>query len=1013
MNKIIHNKKNKKIIAIFLLAVIILPMFSITSYATGTDEEVKSASEKVFSFLRSTGSWFGELGGNVLGHTLAKVFHGFGRTLEGLFIGENSSIGSIVYNQNNNRTTLQGGRGGDISNFLYEFYNYFNYMAVIFFVPIGMWFAVTLSRAGENAQRKAELKEKGFRLLVTFFWLTAMPQLLDWIFMLNNAFVQSFYSIITSVTGTGVASKGVMLEYMRELSWEADSLAFTFAYIATVFINVYLVIFYFIRDLTISMLFIIFPIVAIFYPLKKEATMTWWKEMFGNIITQSIHAMIMSVVMGMSYFLNPVTATSGDIGFSNAMFVVIGFYMIIPFTRIIKSMLGFEGTLGGAKSMAGLGAMYGAIRLGSMGVQGLKAGTSMMSSSLKERKSAKMDQEILETKGEKDALTGELKAVNKDGETITQKSVNQRLRESNKRIARSGASVATGLTTGIGTAAGTMAFGSATTALMAGAGATYVGAKVGDKIGKGGSNAVAGGITSYSDFKKYRNAHASELDKEEGLTSPVLQGTEYKERERKALRKAKYLQNFGFNEKAKQHYAVNSPKEISNEELQRTKGVEMYQDRNQTVFYGKDKNGNKKILKTGLGNPNIKKPITRKVDFTDGELSLPKSREDELLRQAEREISQGPLGDKIRDRAIQHVESSGESLDTEVGGAMFAKFYQGDSLDQSELFNSENSQYYDKDLHNEYKRAKASTFSSLKKNELNEVKTMRDTLGVAGLTYASKAETFEGTPKMFDRKEEIKAVESKPLSSLQKETATYHGIEGSKISDTKTGYALSSNEGTTYYSMDVDSNDIKAIGYSTETNHNIPTNQMEMTPIKVDNGEVYKDNVKYMLEGSQFYDESPMNLQTFDNAEERLGQEVMGNIQNDSQVIVRVNVNKQNNTGTYGVYDVSSGKHIGSSPIPKDYIDEGKEMNGKVYHMQVDSLGNIMKNKMDYANDKNFHQMYSAQGKLEQEANRIQETRLREEKLKSITEEKRAIEEMIRNSGLNNDVSTSYLTGIQ
>jgi hypothetical protein len=156
-----------------------------------------------------------------------------------------------------------------------------------------------------------------------------------------------------------------------------------------------------------------------------------------------------------------------------------------------------------------------------------------------------------------------------------------------------------------------------------------------------------------------------------------------------------------------------------------------------------------------------------------------------------------------------------------------------------------------------------------------------------------------------------------------------------------------------------------------------------------------------------------MNLQTFDNAEERLGQEVMGNIQNDSQVIVRVNVNKQNNTGTYGVYDVSSGKHIGSSPIPKDYIDEGKEMNGKVYHMQVDSLGNIMKNKMDYANDKNFHQMYSAQGKLEQEANRIQETRLREEKLKSITEEKRAIEEMIRNSGLNNDVSTSYLTGIQ
>jgi hypothetical protein len=88
-------------------------------------------------------------------------------------------------------------------------------------------------------------------------------------------------------------------------------------------------------------------------------------------------------------------------------------------------------------------------------------------------------------------------------------------------------------------------------------------------------------------------------------------------------------------------------------------------------------------------------------------------------------------------------------------------------------------------------------------------------------------------------------------------------------------------------------------------------------------------------------------------------------------------------------------------------------MNGKVYHMQVDSLGNIMKNRTDFANDKNFHQMYSAQGKMKQEAMRIQETKLREEKLRSITEEKRAIEEMIRNSGLNNDVSTSYLTGIQ
>lgn len=890
---------------------------------------------------------------NILDTAISFFIRLFADVLYELFFDTGAnSIDKIVYNQGGyNGLTLT--KGNDLANFFFQFYLFFHYIAIVFFVPIGMWFTIAFVRAGENAQRKAEFKEKGLRLFVTFIWLTSMPQILEWLFIINNAFVNAFFIIVRDVIGNSDLLKdGLILGYMKQLAHETKTTVHAIAYIVTVFINLWMIFYYFIRDITISFLFMIFPLIAVFYPLKKGAVMNWWKEMFSNIITQTIHALILTTVVAMAFYLKPQNGQSMD--FTSAMYILTAFCMVIPFTSIIKSMLGFEGSLGGAKSLAGIGAMYGAFRLGSMGIGGLKQGLGRLKSGITEGIDATSDYLTLKKKGKEDPLTGQLTAINRKGEKITMDDVISRAKKAGKDTLKGSGSTFAGLTAGLGTTAGTMAFGNATTALMLGAGASYIGSKVGSGIGGGMANTL-GGMKGGVDMINFARLHQSEKDKALGLTSPILQNTDYKKKEQRALVAEKMFKTFGMERLGNLSHAILSNKELSNEELESIKDLEMYVDKEQSVLYGTDANGSKKILRTGKGDPTVKTPYTRKATFNNGELALSDSRKEVLISKAE-ELAHKEIGETILDERVERaLVERGIEKGSDEWNELYGELTGGALLDSS-------SKYFDKDLYKQFNQIKNNNFNKLEKAELSQMKSMREKLGVKGLSFEGDSQAFTGTHKLFDTQLEIMAMENKSIDNLKK-VQEWEGIisEQEKNGLNGVGYALTSKNGTTYYKVEADGSR-KAIGYGS-ANNNLKGTQMEMTPVKFNNGEILLDQVKYALEGTGFNTVSPSESEVFADAEMRLGKDIMSQIKPNSQIMVTVEYDKNSKTGQYGVYDISSGNFLGNSPMPESYAQGGNDINGTVYHIQVDALGKLnQQGGSHFMTDVDFHNAYSIQG---------------------------------------------------
>ena len=300
-------------------------------------------------------------------------------------------------------------------------------------------------------------------------------------------------------------------------------------------------------------MFLIFPLIAIFYPLKKGAVVGWWKEMFSNIITQSIHAFVLSTVVVMAYY------SAANMTFTSALYILTAFAMVIPFTSIIKSILGFEGSIGGARSLAGLGALYGLTTFTGMGVRALGAGVGRLKEGVKGSVSALSDKMLLEKKGQEDLSTGIRSVVNRRGELVTDKSIREKARESLRSIARGAVSTSSGIWTGLGTTVGSMAFGNATHALMMGAGATYVGARMGDFAGRTAFNTMAGAAGGVI-LAKDALQHKSRLEREFGLSAPVLQNTPYQKAEKRALLTERFIKNFGGQELGNLSYSLVSTK---------------------------------------------------------------------------------------------------------------------------------------------------------------------------------------------------------------------------------------------------------------------------------------------------------------------------------------------------------------------------------------------------------------------------------------------------------------------
>lgn len=272
-------------------------------------------------------------------------------------------IQTLVFNQGitaSSGTGIQLLSGNALSLFMIGVYSEIQWIAATFFVPMGLVIVLDFKRSADNAQHKAMLKDRLVKLCLTFILITSMPLLLNIIFQFNNVLVDVFNSIGTTKMkeASSFIKDGTMLMDAFQKRAETNKTLLDGAlYLMSTVLNLWMLFYYMIRDLTIGFLFMLFPIVAIFYPFNKNMVTTWFKEMSSNILTQAIHAGVLCIVLGMAASFG----TSPNL--YQQLFVMVAFGSLIPITATIKRLVGLEGSIGAASSMAGLGSAMGAMAL--------------------------------------------------------------------------------------------------------------------------------------------------------------------------------------------------------------------------------------------------------------------------------------------------------------------------------------------------------------------------------------------------------------------------------------------------------------------------------------------------------------------------------------------------------------------------------------------------------------------------------------------------------------------------
>jgi hypothetical protein len=958
---------------------------------------------------------------NILDQALAFFIRLFGDVLYTLFFSEQSgsTIEALVYNQGGSGITLTGAYGIPLMEFFMRFYLMFQDIAVIMAVPMGLVLAVLISRAGDSPQRKAQLKDMSMRMFMTVVWIVAMPQLFEWLLIFNDAIVSVFYSVVKEITGASSLANspsmktGMLMEFMKELAFKEQTSAHATIYLITIFLNIWMIFYYFIRDITISFLFMIFPLLAIFYPLHKDAVMNWWKEMLSNISTQTFHAMIMSSVVSMAILTAP--AQGQTLPFRTAMYIITAFAMVIPFTGIVKSMLGMEGRLGGAKSMAGVGAMMGAMTLGRMGIAGLKNGLGAMGTGLKDGFGSLSDQRMLNKHGQIDAETGKKSVTGLDGQLITADSIRQKRMSAVKSFGKGSTTTFGGLTAGLGMMAGGLATGNLSTAMMLGAGGMAIGSRVGKLAGDTGNLGLSfaqAGIEQHSFNKLDQEAK----DQITGLTSAELQGTDYKENEQQALMKKKFWETAGFQGVAQGRYSMLTNQHASLDDIKKTKDARMYVDKNQSVVYGTDSNGNKKILHVGAGDLNAEKPYERLISFNNGELELDTPLQESLKEQARSQTMADLQGDILSssEAKVAEAKKAGELMFGQASeDRLMEQLANGGILDPT-------NKYHDPALIKKLDTGTDFRYKKLEGEQKEQLSKARKSTGLNNLTFANRSQEYKGSHMLLDMQSEVLAMANKSTDELVKvdnwqgETASQYELSNLN----GVGYSQTSRDSTTYFQVEktVGANGQEivnrvAVGHGAG-NPNLKPNQLETSAIKFEDGNILRDKIKYAIEGTGFNPIAPTQATVIDDASDRFGQNIISQIEPETQVMVTISVDQATQQGNYNVYDISNRNYIGSTPIPNDLL--GSETHGNVYHIQVDSLGKMLQQDVHAMTDIDYHNAQDIQAySMTQMYQREAVVKKKKVELNKIKAERENIRNML--SGVYNDstVHTNYISGIQ
>lgn len=249
---------------------------------------------------------------------------------------------------------------------LFKIYYAFIYIAISLLGTVTLLTVIDFVKTANDASHKAKLKSRLIKLLITIVLLLGMPYLLDLVLTINQAICDIFRLLILNLTDGSFEVSNILSAFEKRSSADNDNIVLSIIYLMAAIINIWLVIFYMIRDIAIAILFIISPLISIILPYKTDIFMKWLKEICSNIFTQSIQAFLMTILIVIT------SAVGSDSTFYEDIFALVIFAMFIPLTGKIKNLLGLEGDFGAARSNAGVAGLLGAAAVGGMALGSVK-----------------------------------------------------------------------------------------------------------------------------------------------------------------------------------------------------------------------------------------------------------------------------------------------------------------------------------------------------------------------------------------------------------------------------------------------------------------------------------------------------------------------------------------------------------------------------------------------------------------------------------------------------------------
>lgn len=516
------------------------------------------------------------------------------------------SIDSLIFNTGGNPLTLLKGTDNSLTFNIFKMYNLFVYLAGSLMGIIVLFSAFDFLKTADNINHKIVLKDRLKKIVVTMILLLCMPTILDIMLDINQALIDIFKTFIekniASISST--FDKPFLMEEIKNLAKEDGDgqVVLSIIYVISGVLNIWLCVFYILRDIGISLLFIISPIIVILLPYNKELVMKWAKELISNIFTQAIQAFILTLVFSIAKSL----ALAEDATLYDQIFTLVAFAMFIPFTSQIKRLLGLEGEIGAAKSNAGVGGVMASAAIAGMAVKGAVGFGKKVKGSIDDRNNIVAEQQLSEKSvndvGTSNNANQEMKntdnftasstnmtggrgqeidpanigginrnfnvPISKDLENSSKQTYTATSRERQLAGLKSKANrkIAGSIVSGV--ASGTLATVGAIGGAVLGGGNPYavaMGAMAGSRAGEGIGEALGEGGANLVQYGKDKVQNVSQgIEKEKEITG-IHGDDEFSNQEREAILKRNELERRGKFDKAHRVYAKKTPVRNSNE----------------------------------------------------------------------------------------------------------------------------------------------------------------------------------------------------------------------------------------------------------------------------------------------------------------------------------------------------------------------------------------------------------------------------------------------------------------